>query len=135
MLWGDNTVTSYTDKIDKTMASTIKSVAQQQTDANSLLNVYLQFTKLRNTYPALAEGTMTKHTTYNDSNTTDKSIGAWYMTKDSQKMLVVHNFGAAQYTVTLTDDIDKLVGLNGTVEQKDQQYRLGAYTSAVFLLK
>jgi hypothetical protein len=57
------------------------------------------------------------------------------MTKDSQKMLVVHNFGAAQYTVTLTDDIDKVVGLNGSVEQKDQQFRLGAYTSVVFLLK
>jgi hypothetical protein len=57
------------------------------------------------------------------------------MTKDSQKMLVVHNFGAAQYTVTLTDNIDKVVGLNGSVEQKDQQFRLGAYTSVVFLLK
>jgi glycosidase len=135
MLWGDNTVTSYTDKIDKTVSNTIKSVSQQQADANSLLNVYLQFTKLRNTYPALAQGTMTKHGSYNDSNTTDKAIGAWYMTKDSQKMLVVHNFGAAQYTVTLTDNIDKVVGLNGSVEQKDQQFRLGAYTSVVFLLK
>jgi glycosidase len=135
MLWGDNTVTSYTDKIDKTVANSIKSVADQQADANSLLNVYVQFTKLRNTYPALAEGTMSKHGTYNDSNTTDKAIGAWYMTKDSQKMLVVHNFSAAQYTVTLTDDIDKTVGLNGSVEQKGQQFRMGAYSSVVFLLK
>jgi glycosidase len=135
MLWGDNTVTSYTDKIDKTVASSIQSVAQQQADANSLLNVYLQFTQLRNTYPALAEGTMTKHSKYNDSNTTDKYIGAWYMTKDNQKMLVVHNFSATQYTVTLTDDIDKTVGLNGSVEQKGQQFRLGGYTSVVFLLK
>jgi glycosidase len=135
MLWGDNTVTSYTDKIDKTVASTIKSVSQQQADANSLLNVYLQFTKLRNTYPALAEGTMSKHGTYNENNTTDKAIGAWYMTKDSQKMLVVHNFNASQYLVTLTDDIDKVVGLNGSLEQKGQQFRLGAYTSVVFLLK
>jgi glycosidase len=135
MLWGDKTVTSYTDKIDKTVANSIKSVAEQQADANSLLNVYVQFTKLRNTYPALAEGTMSKHGTYNDSNTTDKAIGAWYMTKDSQKMLVVHNFSAAQYTVTLTDDIDKTVGLNGSVEQKGQQFRMGAYSSVVFLLK
>ena len=135
MLWGDNTVTSYTDKIDKAVANSIADVTKQQADENSLLNVYLQFTKLRNTYPALAQGTMTKHGTYNDSNTTDKTIGAWYMTKDSQKMLVVHNFGATQATVTLTDTIDKTVGINGTVEQKGQEYRLAAYSSVVFLLK
>jgi hypothetical protein len=57
------------------------------------------------------------------------------MTRDNQKMLVLHNFGAATATVTLTDDIDRAVGLNGTVEQKDEQYRLGAYSSVVFLLK
>jgi glycosidase len=135
MLWGDNSVTSYTDKIDKTVAQNIHSVPEQQADANSLLNVYLQFTQLRNTYPALAQGTMSKHATYNDSNTADKAVGAWYMTKDSQKMLVVHNFGAAQSTLTLTDTIDKVVGLNGSVEQNNQQFRLGAYSSVVFLLK
>jgi hypothetical protein len=57
------------------------------------------------------------------------------MTKDSQKMLVMHNFGATSSTVTLTDAISKPVGLNGSVEQKDQQYRLGAYSTVVFLLK
>jgi hypothetical protein len=50
-------------------------------------------------------------------------------------MLVVHNFGASTLTITLNDDIDKTVGLNGTVEQKDQQYRFGAYSTVVFLLK
>jgi glycosidase len=135
MLWGDNTVTAYTDKIDKTVANSIKPVSTQQADASSLLSVYQQFIRLRHTYPALAQGTMSRHATYNDSNTTDKSIAAWYMTKDSQKMLVVHNFGTSQATVTLTDSIDKTVGLNGSVEQKDQQYRLGAYSTVVFLLK
>jgi glycosidase len=135
MLWGDNTVTAYTDKIDKNVANSIKSVAVQQTDSNSLLHVYQRFIQLRHTYPALAQGTMSLHGTYNDSNLTDKSIAAWYMTKDSQKMLVMHNFGATSSTVTLTDAISKPVGLNGSVEQKDQQYRLGAYSTVVFLLK
>jgi hypothetical protein len=97
--------------------------------------VYQRFIQLRHTYPALAQGTMSLHGTYNDSNLTDKSIAAWYMTKDSQKMLVMHNFGATSSTVTLTDAISKPVGLNGSVEQKDQQYRLGAYSTVVFLLK
>jgi glycosidase len=135
MLWGNNTVTAYTDKIDKSVANNIKSASVQQNDSTSLLNVYKQFIKLRHTYPALAKGTMSQHGTYNDSNLLDKSIAAWYMTKDSQKMLVVHNFGATSYTVTLTDDIDKAVGINGTVEQKGQQYRLGAYSTVVLLLK
>jgi glycosidase len=135
MLWGDYTVTAYTDKIDKTVANSIPSVAAQAADSTTLLRLYQQFIRLRHTYPALAQGTMSRHATYNDSNTTDKSIAAWYMTKDSQKMLVVHNFGTSQATVTLTDSIDKTVGLNGSVEQKDQQYRLGAYSTVVFLLK
>jgi glycosidase len=135
MLWGDNTVTAYTDKIDKGVSTAIKSVTAQLGDDNSLLNVYKQFIQLRHTYPALAQGTMSAHSTYNDSNTTDKSIAAWYITKDSQKMLVVHNFGATSATVTLKDNIDKAVGINGTVEQKDSQYRLSAYGSVVFLLK
>jgi glycosidase len=140
MLWGDNSVTSYTDKIDKSVASSIKSVAAQQTDENSLLSTYLKFTQLRNTYPALASGTMTQHATYNDSNTTYSPIAAWYMTKDSQKMLVVHNFAATQVELPLTDNIDSAVATSGTVQQLKQddgtlKLRLGAYSSVVFLIK
>lgn len=137
MLWGNNTQTSYTDKIDKSVASNIQSVAEQQKDENSLLNVYVRFTKLRNTYPALAEGTMSKHTVYNESNSTaGKSIAAWYMAKGSEKMLVVHNFGSSAVEITLPDKIEKAVGLNGDVQQKaaesGMQVKIGAYSSVVF---
>jgi glycosidase len=135
MLWGDNTVTAYTDKVDKNVANSIKSVTVQQSDSTSLLSVYKRFIQLRHTYPALAQGTMSAHSTYNDSNLSNKPIAAWYMTKDSQKMLVVHNFGATTNTISLTDNVDKAVGVNGSVEQKDKQYRLGAYSTVVFLLK
>ena len=60
MLWGDNYTTSYTDKIDATVASNIKSVTEQKENANSLLNTYISFIRLRNTYPSLAQGIMTK---------------------------------------------------------------------------
>lgn len=137
MLWGDNTVTSYTDKIDKNVASNIQSVAEQQKDEKSLLNVYVRFAKLRNTYPALAEGTMSKHAVYNENNSTvGKNIAAWYMTKGSEKMLVVHNFGSSAVEIALSDKIEKAVGLNGDVQQKtadnSTQVKMGAYSSVVF---
>lgn len=137
MLWGDNMVTAYTDKIDKGVASNIKSVVEQQSDENSLLNVYVRFAKLRNTYPALAEGTMSKHATYNENNaTTGKAIAAWYMTKGSEKMLVVHNFGASAVEITLADKIEKAVGVNGDIQQKTENdkalVKMSAYSSVVF---
>ena len=135
MLWGDNYTTSYTDKIDATVASNIKSVTEQKENANSLLNTYISFIRLRNTYPSLAQGIMTKHAVYNESNEKYKSIAAWYMTKDNEKMLVLHNFGNASVELALTDNIEKTVGVSGTVQVKDgddTSIRLGGYSSVVY---
>lgn len=135
MLWGDNYTTSYTDKIDATVASNIKSVTEQKENANSLLNTYISFIRLRNTYPSLAQGIMTKHAVYNESNEKYKSIAAWYMTKDKKKMLVLHNFGNASVELSLTDNIEKTVGVSGTVQVKDgddTSIRLGGYSSVVY---
>ena len=139
MLWGDNTETDYTDKIDPSVASSVKNVMEQQADANSLLNTYQTFTRLRNTYPALAEGTMERHSTYNDANESYNSLAAWYMMKDDQKMLVMHNFGSTALQVPLTDSVSKAVGTSGEVKQRatddGQTYvLLGAYSSVVYLL-
>ena len=83
------------------------------------MNVYIRFAKLRNTYPSLAEGKMSKHGIYNENNTTaGKTIAAWYMTKDTEKMLVIHNFGVSATEITLTDKIEKAVGVNGDIQQK-----------------
>lgn len=139
MLWGDNTTTSYTSKVDATVASNVKSAADQEQDNSSLLHTYLTFTRLRNTYPALAEGTMSKHPVYNESNATANAITAWYMTKDNQQLLVVHNFSNTNVEIALTDKIDKAVAVQGSVEQqpKDEttNLKLGQYSSVVFLLK
>ena len=140
MLWGDNSETAYTDLIDKNVASSIASVSKQQSDEKSLLNVYLQFARVRNTYPALAQGTVSKHSVYNDSNTTTgKSIAAWYMTKDNQKMLVIHNFGSTTVELTLTDAISKAVALQGDAQQLEKDgatsLRLSSCSSVVYLLK
>ena len=63
------------------------------------------------------------------------SIAAWYMTKDNEKMLVLHNFGNASVELSLTDNIEKTVGVSGTVQVKDgddTSIRLGGYSSVVY---
>lgn len=139
MLWGDASTTDYTDKVDAGVASSVRPVTEQQTDAASLLNTYITFAQLRNTYPALAEGTMSKHPVYNDANGTYEALAAWYMTKDSEKMLVLHNFGSAELQFPLTDEVEKAVAVSGDVKQltdgAQTQLKLGGYASVVFILK
>ena len=139
MLWGDSYTTSYTNKVDAGVASAVKSVADQQTDESSLLNTYLTFARLRNTYPALAEGTMSRHAVYNETNETYKSLAAWYMTKGEEKMLVLHNFGGAEMQFPLTDEVEKAVAVSGNAEQATEEgqtlVKLGVYSSVVFKLK
>lgn len=72
---------------------------------------------------------------YNESNEKYKSIAAWYMTKDNEKMLVLHNFGSASVKLSLTDNIEKAVGVSGTVQVKEgdnTSIRLGGYSSVVY---
>lgn len=139
MLWGDASTTDYTDKVDAGVASSVRPVTEQQADAASLLNTYITFAQLRNTYPALAEGTMSRHPVYNDANGTYEALAAWYMTKDSEKMLVLHNFGSAELQFPLTDEVEKAVAVSGDVKQltdgAQTQLKLGGYASVVFILK
>ena len=88
-------------------------------------------------YSSLAEGKMSKHGIYNENNTTaGKTIAAWYMTKDTEKMLVIHNFGASATEITLMDKIEKAVGVNGDILQKKDgdgiMVKMGAYSTVVF---
>lgn len=139
MLWGDSYTTAYTDKVDAGVASSVKSVAEQQENESSLLNTYLTFARLRNTYPSLAEGTMSRHAVYNETNETYQSLAAWYMTKDAEKMLVLHNFGGAEVEFPLTDEVEKAVAVSGRAEQAVEEgktlVKLGAYSSVVFKVK
>lgn len=137
MLWGDNYVTSYTDKVDKNMTNQIPSVDKQKEDTQSLLNTYITFTQLRNTYPALAEGQMEKHPIYNESKEKEYvSIAAWYMTKDHEKLLVLHNLKGSAVELPMTDKLDKALIVSGSIQQKDENgntsLKMGAYSSVVF---
>ena len=113
----------YTDMVNGN-----NSVEAQDADAGSLLNVYKTWSRLRNTYPALADGEMSA------ASVSGTSIAAWYMTAGSQKLLVIHNVAGSQKEVKVTDSMAKPIGLLGTGSIKEQTLTLGANSSVVFEL-
>lgn len=116
------------NKVDTGMLKADISVEAQQEAEGSLLNVYKTWSRLRNTYPALAEGTMTK------AGLSGSSIAAWYMSAGSQKLLVIHNVASSAKEVKVTDSMAKPVGLLGKASVKEQTLTLGANSSVVFEL-
>ena len=119
--------------IDNTLVTDEISVEKQKADANSLLQTYFAFTKARNTCPALANGKMSRHSVYNESNTAEQAVGAWYMTASSgAKALVVHNVGSAEMTLPFDDDLSRPVVTLGEVSVSGKNLTLGANSSAVF---
>jgi len=80
----------------------IGSVAKRAGDAKSLYNVYRKFLRLRNTYPALAEGGIELPEGFDDSSSEQKQVMAFYRTAGSEKLFVVHNVSASRTTCTFT---------------------------------
>ena len=115
--------------VDSGMLTSSISVEAQNADAGSLLNVYKTWSRVRNTYPALAEGTMTAA-----DLGAGKAIGSWYMTSGSDRMLVIHNTSAKENTVTVTFDVTKPVAILGTVTLDHDILTLAGNSSVVFKL-
>lgn len=138
MLWGDNYTTAYTDKVDPSLSATVGTVLTQSADTNSVYKVYRDFARVRNTYPALAQGHMERHGTYNDSNSSALSICAWYMVSGGERVLVLHNFSPASMTIPIEDKIGKALARQGNVyvnrDSSPIMVRMEAYSSVVFEL-
>lgn len=119
------------NKVDTGMLTSSISVEAQEADTNSLLNVYKTWSRVRNTYPALAEGTMTDALLGGGN-----SVAAWYMTaSDGKKMLVVHNTATSEKSVEVpSDDLSRPVALLGTATLDHTTLTLGAQSSVVFQL-
>jgi glycosidase len=115
-------------KVDSGMLTSTISVEAQTADANSLLNVYKTWSRLRNIYPALAEGTMAV------APGNGGTIAAWYMTAGSQKLLVIHNTATSEKNVTVQDNTSRPVALLGTATLDHDVLTLGANSSVVFKL-
>ena len=114
------------NKVDNTMLTAAISVESQSADDNSILNVYQTWSRLRNTYPALAEGSISS------ASVSGNTIAAWYMTSGSQKLLVIHNVGAAAKTVSVSDDMSMPLALLGSATVKGNSLTLGPNSSVVF---
>lgn len=117
------------NKVDNAMLTSAISVEAQEADANSLLNVYKTWSRLRNTYPALADGTMTA------AGVNGGNVAAWYMTgSDGSRLLVVHHTGNASKTLRLSDDLSHPVAVLGSASLSGKDLKLGASSSVVFKL-
>lgn len=116
------------NKVDDNMLKADISVEAQQANDDSILKVYQTWSRLRNTYPALATGEMTA------ASLSGSSIASWYMTSGSQKLLVIHNVATSEKKVTVTDSMEKPIGLLGTASYAGTELTLGPNSSVVFEL-
>jgi len=116
------------NKVDNQMLTGAISVETQSADENSLLNVYKSFSRLRNTYPALAIGEMSA------ASISGSTFAAWYMTSGSQKLLVIHNVAGSKKEATVSDDMSHPIALLGTASYNGNILTLGPNSSVVFEL-
>lgn len=120
--------------LDGSMLSDERAVSEalkSASETGSLLRVYMDFAKIRNTYPAFASGKMSEC-----KSVTDKNIAAWYMTGASgPKFLVVHNFADGLGTLTVPEELSTWYWSTGTCRLAGSTVTLGPYSSAVVALK
>jgi len=116
--------------VDNSMLTSYMSVEAQKENSESILNVYKTFSKVRNTYPALAQGTMSAY-----SGSVANSIAAWYMTDtEGNKMLVFHNASTSSRTLIVEDDMSKPVAILGKAYVSGNYLTLDGNSSVVFKL-
>ena len=116
------------NKVDNAMLKAEISVEAQSSAEDSMLEVYRTWSRLRNTYPALATGTMSV------APVSGSTIAAWYMTAGPQKLLVIHNVASAQKKVTVSDSMAQPVAVLGTAAAAGTELTLGGNSSVVFAL-
>lgn len=103
------------------------SVEEQSADDRSLLQLYCHFAYARNTHSALAEGEIETTASGNDA------LAAWYLKSSKERVLVMHNLGAAPVTVTRdSDKLDKIIVSNKKIEVSGKSVTLPPYSSVVF---
>lgn len=93
---------------------TVGNLASQRQDESSIFRMYEEFIALRNTYPALAYGTMSLPEDFDDSEA-NKNFMVFYQTYGNEKLLVVHNVSDGEKTYDIPADTIKPVAENGGV--------------------
>lgn len=111
-------------------------VKQQLADKNSLLNHYRRLITVKLQNPAVARGRITAQQDFGDTQ-----IGAYFIEKDGEKLLVIHNFsGTDAKTLDITEAIlpnaavcaDFLPNASdGHLSVKDGKLTLPGYSSVI----
>ena len=115
------------NKVDTGMLTSAISVESQDADANSILSVYKTWSRLRNTYPALANGRM-DYAELNGGN----SIAAWYMISGEELLLVIHNTATSAKSFKVPGNLSKPVALLGSATLDHDELTLSGNSSVVF---
>lgn len=107
------------------------SVSEQSANDRSLLQMYRHFAYARNTHSALAEGSIEPVTSGNNA------VAAWKMVSSSETVLVMHNLGTADVTVTSPVAPGDVIvsSSNGEIKVSGTSVTLPAYSSVVFSVK
>ena len=106
MLWTEKSRDTYrTSWINSTLNNdlSIGNVDSQKGEANSILNIYRMFLRLRNTYPALAKGSMTRPENFDEGQ--NKSVMVFYREADGERLLVLHNVSEQESTYEINHAI------------------------------
>jgi glycosidase len=85
--------------------TSVSPLARQQADKNSLYAVYAEFIRLRNTYPALAEGNLT----YPDPASIPEELMIYSRQAGAQRLMLLHNLGEATRSYPLPEPVKHAV--------------------------
>lgn len=118
------------------LGGTVKSLAP---DPKSIYNVYRKFMRLRNTYPALAEGTIELPADFNDGDTANKQVMVFYRQAGEERLLVVHNVSQSKSTHVVKHAIKApIADMNGVVVESksatEHILTMPAYSSIIIEL-
>jgi glycosidase len=110
--------------------ATVTPLETQRTDPNSYFNHYKALIKLRNSYPALAIGSLEIL-----ESKFPKSVMAFGRKSADQEVFVVHNVGSDAVEVDLPTGFEKELFKLGTVKLESGKLTLEGNSSVVFLKK
>ncbi|MDP2041621.1 MAG: alpha-amylase family glycosyl hydrolase [Algoriphagus sp.] len=108
--------------------STVTPLAQQRMDPNSYFNHYKELIRLRNSYPALAIGTLTL-----PESELQKTVMAYFRKSGDQEIFVVHNVGKEEVEIDLPAGFKAVIFSLGESEEKADKLKLSGNSSRVYL--
>ena len=117
-------------QVDNAMLTPAISVEAQSADEGSILSLYRSLGQARDKYKALAQGALG----YCSEASSQPSACAYFRLTDDQSILVVHNFGGGNLSLSFTKaKLDNMILSNGSATVKDGRLTLGPWSSALFL--